>query len=150
MEIWNRLKNVNISVFVKLTVIFAFIEILLLLGAKLLPELIPPVMALYLAVLMIILSLVAILIELNLSLFDLYNDFTEETLKYSKSIMAGIAGGLVVSTSTQYDIGEITSLTDAIGEATALLIRVIIILGVLLAGLIGFILVERNHQEVSK
>ncbi|QKQ98058.1 hypothetical protein GKQ38_00780 [Candidatus Nanohaloarchaea archaeon] len=150
MNISSRLKNLELSIFTKVLIIFALIEGLLYIGAKYFPEVIPPVLAIYLAVFLVVLSLSSALVQLNLSIFDIYHDFTEETLKYAKSIVAGVAGGIIVSTSSSYEIGSLGTTGELLGEFLALLIRVIMILLVLLAGLVGFILVEKNHQEVSK
>lgn len=148
MEIWSRIKEVEFSILVKIILIFSLVEILLYLGFKVWPDIVSPVVAISLTILMIIFTLVAGLGEAGLSFLGIYTDFTEETLKYSKNILVGIAGGLIVSLG-QYDIGKITTVADAIGATIAILIRAFVVLVVLIGGLILFILVERNHQELN-
>lgn len=148
-NILGKFRSLNISVFAKLSIFSCTLILLVILLALRYPGLLPSELVAYSIVSLAFLWISGLIAELNYVMFNMYDEFTEDALKYSKSIIAGIAGGFIVSISNNFEINSISTLSEILSGVFGLLVHVSMMLMALVAGMAGFIVIQKHHEEVE-
>lgn len=144
---FDSVRDYRPSVFTQLLLVFAFIAILLLIGAQRYPSTISEELAVYLVILMFFISVLIGIVQGVFAVFNVYDRYALESLKYFKSVAAGISGGLIVYVSSSFEMESLSSTGAILGEVLSLMITSLLIIFVLLVGLIGFIVIEYEHRQ---